>query len=103
MGLEDLCELVSSHKKTQEQARELLLFLRDSPMTKEEIKSEVGLSEQQFKKLVKKLRKIGLISGAKGRDGVYRYYLSYDGFLMYLKMLRDSAYNLIRRNTREVV
>jgi len=97
MGLEDLCKLISNHKKTQEKVRELLLFLRDGKMTKEEILAEVGLSEKQFKNIVKKMRAIGLLDGRKDSDGQYRYYLSRDGFKMWLKMLRDSVYNLLKR------
>ena len=97
MGLQDLCKLISPHRKTQEKAREFILFLREGPMTKEEIKTEVGLSEMQFKSLVKKMREIGLLSGRKMGDGTYKYYLSYEGFRMWLKMLRDTVYNLLER------
>ena len=97
LGLEDLCKLISSHRKTREKARELILFLRDGPMTREEIMAELDLSEMQFKSLVKKMREIGLLAGRKMGDGNYKYYLSYEGFNMWLKMLRDTVYNLLKR------
>jgi len=97
MGLEDLCRLISSHKKTQEKIREFLLFLREKPMTKDEIKIHVDLSEKQFKNIVKKMREIGLLAGRKTPQGEYYYYLSYEGFSMWLKMLRDTVYNLTKR------
>ena len=96
MGLEDLCKLISTHRKTREKARELILFLREGPMTKDDIMAELGLSEMQFKSLVKKMREIGLLAGRKMGDG-YKYYLSYEGFNMWLKMLRDTVYNLLKR------
>jgi len=96
LGLEDLCKLISPHRKTREKARELILFLREGPMTKQEIKNELDLSEMQFKSLVKKMREIGLLTGRKTGDS-YKYYLSYEGFNMWLKMLRDTVYNLLKR------
>lgn len=97
MGLEDLCKLISNHRKTQELVKEVILFLREGPMTKEDILAHTGLTEKQFKNIVKRMREIGLLTGRKTKEGAYYYYLSYEGFCVWLKMLRDTVYNLTKR------
>ena len=96
MGLEDLLSLLANNKKTRELLKSLILTLRGREMTKEELLEELDISEKQFKNLTKRLRKVGLLVGEKRKDR-YVYRLSYEGFGMWLKMLRDTVYNLIKR------
>ena len=98
MGLEDLLSLLANNKKTRELLKSLILTLRGREMTKEELLEELDISEKQFKNLVKRLKKVGLLAGRREKDR-YIYYLSYEGFAMWLKRLRDTVYNLIRRGS----
>ena len=97
MGLEDLLKLISRYKTTQEKARDLILTLKESPKRKREILEELGWSEKQFKSLIRLLKQMGLIYSKRTPEGAV-YYLSYEGFAMWLKGLRDTVYNLIKRD-----
>ena len=97
MGLDELLRLVSPHKSTREKARDLILELKESPKRKKELLRELGWSEYQFKSLVRMLKRMGLIYSKRTQEGTI-YYLSYEGFAMWLKGLRDTVYNLVKRN-----
>ena len=97
MGLDELLRLISRYKTTQNKARDLILTLKESPKRKREILEELGWSEKQFKSLVRMLKRMGLIYSKRTPEGAV-YYLSYEGFAMWLKNLRDTVYNLIKRD-----
>jgi len=97
LGLDELLKLISRYKSTQEKARDLILTLRESPKRKKEILEEMGWSEKQFKSLIRLLKRMGLIYSKRTEQGAI-YYLSYEGFAMWLKGLRDTVYNLIKRD-----
>ncbi|RLC85170.1 MAG: hypothetical protein DRJ03_12440 [Chloroflexi bacterium] len=96
MAIEDVLSIICCQQRLKEKIKDLLLFLREGPMTKEEILKHLGLNQKQWEYIVTKLRKIYLLDGKHTENG-YVYYISYEGFSMYLKMLRDTIYNLVKR------
>jgi DNA-binding transcriptional regulator PaaX len=57
---------------------------------------ELGTSQKTFERDVSRLRSIGLLHG-KHTGNEYRYYVSYEGFSIWLKTLRDLIYSLTKR------
>ena len=96
MGVEKLCKLLSS--RIPDQIEQFILLLRENQgLTKKEIMESLAISEKQFKNIAKKLREIGLLYTRRDKNNVAHYYLSYEGFSYWLKTLRDSVYNLLKR------
>jgi len=96
MGLEELCSIIASSQKIQKKIASLLMCLRERPKTRKELIEELAISEKQLEYLISKVRKVGIVQGFK-QNNKYYYYLSYDGFYMYWKRIKDTAYNLIKR------
>jgi len=97
MGLKELCQLLSIYPDMQKRIQEFILCLREGPKTKKEIMEELVISEKQFKRIARKLREIGLLHNYRDENNIAHYFLSYEGFSTWLKMLRDTIYNLLKR------
>ena len=98
MGLKELCKLIAP--RMHDQVYEFIMYLRKAGKTgrtKQEIMEELAISKKQFEKISKKLREIGLLQNYRNSNRIAHYYLSFEGFNMWLKMLRDTVYNLIKR------
>jgi len=97
MGLEELCSIIApGSKKIQEKVASLLICLREKPKTREELMEELAIPRKQLEYLISKVRRCGIVQGLR-QNNKYYYYLSYDGFYMYWKRIKDTAYNLIKR------
>jgi len=84
----------------QDRIEQFILYLRkygDEGRTKNEIMRDLGLTEKQFKRIVKKLKEICLLQTWRDSNNVDHYYLSYDSFSAWLKLLRDTVYNVVKR------
>ncbi len=98
MGLEKLVQLLSIYPDMQQRIIEFIYYLRDNPYaTKAEIKEALAISEKQFNNVARKLREIGLLKNRRDENNIAHYYLSYDSFTYWLKTLRDSVYNILKR------
>ena len=96
MGLEKLCRLLS--KRIPDKIEQFILYIRDNPgCTKQEIMESLAFSEKEFKTISRKLREIGLLSSRRDSNNTAHYYLDYGGFSYWLKTLRDTVYNLTKR------
>jgi len=97
MGLEELCSIIAPSKKVRDKIASLLFCLKERPKTREELLEELAITGKQLEYLISKVRKVGIVQGFRQNKKYYYYYLSYEGFYMFWKRIKDTAYNLIKR------